>query len=115
MESCPVMIEYVDKIVDMRRHLTLEKGAVAPWAKSNPPSPYYLQVLASVGRAYGFTLKSKWADLSEEQRHAILFGTGSRAIPLRFEDGRKAYEVVKTFEGVIRKALKGGEVLISLN
>ncbi|MEN9932936.1 MAG: excinuclease subunit, partial [Pseudomonadota bacterium] len=86
--------------------LSLEKGAVAPWAKSNPPSPYYLQVLASVGRAYGFTLKSKWADLSEEQRHAILFGTGSRAIPLRFEDGRKAYEVVKTFEGVIRNLEK---------
>jgi excinuclease ABC subunit A len=86
--------------------LTLEKGAVAPWAKSNPPSPYYLQVLASVGRAYGFTLKSRWADLTEEQRHAVLHGTGSRAIPLRFEDGRKAYEVVKTFEGVVRNLEK---------
>jgi len=86
--------------------LTLEKGAVAPWAKSNPPSPYYMQVLASVGRAYGFTLKSRWADLSAEARHAILFGTGGRAIALRFEDGRKAYEVVKTFEGVVRNLEK---------
>jgi excinuclease ABC subunit A len=86
--------------------LTLEKGAVAPWAKSNPPSPYYMQVLASVGRAYGFTLKSRWADLSAEARQAILFGTGGRAIALRFEDGRKAYEVVKTFEGVVRNLEK---------
>jgi excinuclease ABC subunit A len=86
--------------------LTLEKGAVAPWAKSNPPSPYYLQVLASVGRAYGFTLKNKWSDLSDEAARAVLHGTGSRAIPLRFEDGRKAYEVVKTFEGVVRNLEK---------
>ncbi|WP_372919025.1 excinuclease ABC subunit UvrA [Sandarakinorhabdus sp.] len=86
--------------------LTLEKGAVAPWAKSNPPSPYYLQVLASVGRAYGFTLKNKWAELSDEAVRAVLFGTGARAIALRFEDGRKAYEVVKTFEGVVRNLEK---------
>ena len=36
----------------------------------------------------------------------MLYGTGSRAIPLRFEDGRKAYEVVKTFEGVVRNLEK---------
>jgi excinuclease ABC subunit A len=86
--------------------LTIEKGAVAPWAKSNPPSPYYLQVLASIGRAYGFTLKNKWSDLSEEARHAVLHGTGSRAIALRFEDGRKAYEVNKPFEGVVKNLEK---------
>ena len=81
--------------------LTLAAGAVLPWAKSNPPSPYYQQVLASVGRAYGFTLKSKWSDLTPEAKAAILTGTGGKAIPLRFEDGRKSYEVVKPFEGVI--------------
>ncbi len=86
--------------------LTLDKGAIAPWARSNPPSPYYSQVLASVGRAYGFTLKSRWGDLTPEQRDAILNGTGGRAIPLRFEDGRKAYEIVKPFEGVIRNLEK---------
>ena len=81
--------------------LTIAGGAVMPWAKSNPPSPYYQQVLASVGRAYGFTLRSKWADLTPEAKAAVLTGTGGRAIPLRFEDGRKSYEVTKAFEGVI--------------
>lgn len=33
-EACPVFIEYVDKIVDMRRHLTLMQGAVAPEVQS---------------------------------------------------------------------------------
>jgi excinuclease ABC subunit A len=81
--------------------LTIDKGAVMPWAKSQPPSPYYQQVLASVGRAYGFTLKSKWQDLAPEAQKAVLHGTGGKAIALRFEDGRKSYEVVKPFEGVI--------------
>ncbi len=81
--------------------LTIAAGAVMPWAKSNPPSPYYQQVLASIGRAYGFTLKTKWADLTPEAKAAVLTGTGGRAIALRFDDGRKAYEVTKPFEGVI--------------
>lgn len=81
--------------------LTIEKGAVMPWAKSQPPSPYYMQVLASVGRAMGFTLKSKWQDLTPQAQHAVLHGTGGHPITLRFEDGRKAYEVNKPFEGVI--------------
>ena len=81
--------------------LTIAQGAVMPWAKSQPPSPYYMQVLASVARAYDFTLKTKWSDLSPEQQSAVLTGTGSRAIALRFEDGRKSYEVTKPFEGVV--------------
>ena len=81
--------------------LTIAQGAVMPWAKSQPPSPYYMQVLASVSRAYDFTLKTPWRDLSAEAQAAILTGTGGRAIALRFEDGRKSYEVTKPFEGVI--------------
>src|SRR3546814_13612935 len=34
--------------------LSLKQGAVVPWAKSNPPSPYYMQVLASLAQAYDF-------------------------------------------------------------
>ncbi len=34
--------------------LSLKKGAVVPWAKSQPPSPYYMQVLGSLARAYDF-------------------------------------------------------------
>ncbi|MEG8052633.1 hypothetical protein QP185_04125 [Sphingomonas aerolata] len=30
--------------------LSIKKGAVVPWAKSNPPSPYYMQVLGSLAR-----------------------------------------------------------------
>ena len=51
--------------------LSITKGAVVPWAKSQPPSPYYMQVLGSLARAYDFDLDTPWGELPEEaqQRH----------------------------------------------
>jgi excinuclease ABC subunit A len=81
--------------------LTLKQGAVVPWAKSNPPSPYYMQVLASLAKAYGFDLTTPWAELAPDQKLIILHGTGGMAVPLTFKDGRREYTVNKAFEGVI--------------
>ncbi|NUQ19285.1 MAG: excinuclease ABC subunit UvrA [Sphingomonas sp.] len=81
--------------------LSIAKGAVVPWAKSNPPSPYYMQVLSSLARAYSFDLNVPWKDLPEEAREVILRGTNGRPVTLRFIDGKRSYEVKKPFEGVI--------------
>jgi excinuclease ABC subunit A len=81
--------------------LSLKQGAVVPWAKSNPPSPYYMQVLSSLAREFGFDLTTAWSDLTEDQRDIILYGTKGKAVPLTFKDGRKEYTVRKAFEGVI--------------
>ena len=81
--------------------LSLKKGAVVPWAKSNPPSPYYMQVLASLAKEYEFDLTTPWQEFDAEIRDIILHGTKGRAIPLTFKDGRKQYTVKKPFEGVI--------------
>ncbi len=81
--------------------LSLKKGAVVPWAKSNPPSPYYMQVLASLAKEYEFDLTTPWEEFDREIRDIILYGTKGRAIPLTFKDGRKSYTVKKPFEGVI--------------
>ena len=81
--------------------LSLKKGAVVPWAKSNPPSPYYMQVLGSLAKAYDFDLTTPWGDLEPDQRMIILHGTGGMPVELTFKDGRKQYTVRKPFEGVI--------------
>ncbi len=81
--------------------LSIKKGAIVPWAKSNPPSPYYMQVLTSVAKHYGFSIDTPWSDLSEDHRAAILHGSQGEVMRLTFQDGRKSYDVVKTFQGVV--------------
>ena len=81
--------------------LSLKKGAIVPWAKSNPPSPYYMQVLSSLAAEFGFDLATPWEDLTPEQHDIILHGTKGKSVPLTFKDGRKQYTVRKAFEGVI--------------
>ena len=78
--------------------LTLKRGAVAPWARST--SPYYGQTLEAIARHYGVKTATPWRDLPEAVRNAILYGSKE---PIRFayDDGLRAYEVKKPFEGVI--------------
>ena len=78
---------------------TLRGGAIAPWAKST--SPYYLQTLEALGKAYGFKVADRWRDIPEEARNAILHGTGDRKVTFRYQDGLRAYDTTKTFEGVV--------------
>ncbi|MDX3885725.1 excinuclease ABC subunit UvrA [Edaphosphingomonas haloaromaticamans] len=89
------------QLVVPNENLSLKQGAVVPWAKSNPPSPYYMQVLASLAAHFGFRLDTPWNQLTDEQREAILNGTGRTPIVLTFIDGKKSYQVTKPFEGVI--------------
>ena len=79
--------------------LTLKRGAVAPWAKSS--SPYYLQTLEALGQHYKFRLDKPWGELPQKARDAILYGSAGEEIRFSYDDGMRAYEVRKPFEGVI--------------
>ncbi|MED5547369.1 MAG: excinuclease ABC subunit UvrA [Pseudomonadota bacterium] len=94
-------MEFDPQLVVPNEGLTLKQGALVPWAKSNPPSPYYMQVLASLADHFGFDLTTPWQDLPSEVRIVILYGTAGSPVPLTFKDGRKEYTVTKPFEGVI--------------
>ncbi|MDT9598155.1 excinuclease ABC subunit UvrA [Sphingosinicella rhizophila] len=89
------------ELVVPNQNLSIKRGAVVPWAKSNPPSPYYMQVLGSLAREYGFSMETPWNELPEAIPDIILHGTKGKPVTLRFVDGRKSYEVKKPFEGVI--------------
>ncbi|WP_375285990.1 excinuclease ABC subunit UvrA [Sphingomonas sp.] len=90
-----------EDLVVPNHDLSLKKGAIVPWAKSNPPSPYYMQVLGSLSREFGFSIDTPWKDLPGEVRLIILHGTGGKPVTLTFVDGKKSYDVKKPFEGVI--------------
>ncbi|HEX8222510.1 MAG TPA: excinuclease ABC subunit UvrA [Allosphingosinicella sp.] len=89
------------ELVVPNENLSIKRGAVVPWAKSNPPSPYYMQVLGSLAREFDFSLETPWNDLPDEIRRMILFGTEGKPVTLRFVDGKRSYDVKKPFEGVI--------------
>lgn len=94
-------LEFDADLVVPNHDLTIKKGAIVPWAKSNPPSPYYMQVLGSLARAYDFSLETAWKDLPEAVQRVILHGTAGKPVTLTFVDGKKSYDVKKPFEGVI--------------
>ncbi|HQS09636.1 MAG TPA: excinuclease ABC subunit UvrA [Xanthobacteraceae bacterium] len=79
---------------------TLKQGAIAPWAKST--SPYYGQTLDALAKHYKFKLTVPFADLPEKARDVILYGSGEEQIAFAYDDGLRAYETHKTFEGIVR-------------
>lgn len=107
MGACPACdglgekLLFDEQLVVPNEALSLRQGAIVPWAKSNPPSPYYMQVLASLAAEFGFSLETPWEKLPGEVRLIILHGTGGKPVPLTFIDGKKSYTVKKAFEGVI--------------
>lgn len=81
---------------------SLAEGAIAPWAKAaKRMQQYYVGVLESVSRAYKIDPKTPWEQLPEAFRNAILFGTGDRAIEMRWGEDSKRTAVTKPFEGII--------------
>jgi excinuclease ABC subunit A len=78
---------------------TLRRGAISPWAKSS--SPYYVQTLQALGKHYRFTLDTKWKELPKKTQDAILHGSGDTEIRFSYDDGLRAYDTRRPFEGVI--------------
>ncbi|MCA0401066.1 MAG: excinuclease ABC subunit UvrA [Proteobacteria bacterium] len=80
-------------------NLSLKKGAIAPWAKSS--SPYYGQTLEALAAHYSFSLTKPWADLPDSAKMVLLYGSGQEPVRFAYNDGMRAYEVKKPFEGII--------------
>ena len=79
--------------------LSLREGAIKPWANSS--SQYYQQTLESLARHYKVAMTTSWRELPAKVKHAILFGSGSEAITMRYDDGLRSYQTTKPFEGVM--------------
>ena len=60
-----------------------------------------MQTLSALGKHYKFTLDTKWKDLPKKTQDAILYGSGDTEIRFAYDDGARAYETKRPFEGVI--------------
>ncbi|NOT72415.1 MAG: excinuclease ABC subunit UvrA [Hyphomicrobium sp.] len=81
--------------------LSLDKGAIFPWAKTGATSPYYEQTLESLAKHYKVAMKTPWERLPKHVQLAILFGSGDEDIAFTYWDGSRNYTTEKPFEGVI--------------
>ena len=79
--------------------LTLREGAITAWANSS--SPYYMQTLGSLAKHYKFELDTPFRKLKQKTRDVILWGSGKESVIMQYDDGNKAYEINKPFEGVV--------------
>lgn len=78
---------------------SLRNGAIFPWSKTS--APYYIQTLDAVTKAYNASLDTPWADLPDEVKRAVLYGTDGQKIVFVYDDGLRSYKTEKPFEGVI--------------
>ncbi|MDH4653137.1 MULTISPECIES: dimethylglycine demethylation protein DgcB [unclassified Pseudomonas] len=93
VEECPMMIEHVDAIVDMRRHLTLEKGATPNKGAE------VLENLIATDNPGGFAPGGRlnWAAdlnlplMSEKKQADVLFWVGDGAFDMRNQRTLRAF------------------------
>ncbi|BBF92486.1 excinuclease ABC subunit UvrA [Blastochloris tepida] len=78
---------------------SLRQGAIAPWSRSS--SPYYAQTLDALARHYKFKVTVPWKELPKTARDVILYGSGEEPVTIVYDDGLRAYETKKPFEGVV--------------
>ncbi|TKK36216.1 dimethylglycine demethylation protein DgcB [Pseudomonas sp. CFBP13528] len=102
VEECPMMIEHVDAIVDMRRHLTLEKGATPNKGAE------VLENLIATDNPGGFAPGGRlnWAAdlnlplLSDKGNCEVLFWVGDGAFDMRNQRTLRAFVKVLKAAGV---------------
>ena len=82
-------------------NLSLNRGAIAPWARTSATSPYYQQTLEALARAYRQPMTKPWKSLPEDFRNVVLYGSGEDEINFTYDDGVRHYSTSKPFEGVI--------------
>ena len=106
--ACPecngigVKMEIDPDLIIPNKNLTLNEGAVTPWAKSNKKENYYHQMLEAVSKHFNFSMDTPFNELTNEQQDIILYGCDDK-IPFSFKRRNKSYQVNRQFEGVISR------------
>jgi excinuclease ABC subunit A len=80
--------------------LSLEEGAIAPWAGGN--SQYFKRLIESAAEEIGAKATVPWSKLSKKHQQALLQGTGVGRVQVRYKNryGR-VRQYTATYEGVV--------------
>jgi excinuclease ABC subunit A len=78
--------------------LSLEAGAVAPWASK---MMWYGPVLEALAKHYKVSMKTPWKDLPRAFQEVVLNGSSDEEIAITFKGDGHTYKYKKAFEGVV--------------
>ena len=80
--------------------LTIDEGALAPWANSS--SNYYEQLVQALADDYKVDLERPWEELPEKHQDLFLYGTGGKRVHISYKNryGRRRSYATQ-FEGVV--------------
>jgi excinuclease ABC subunit A len=100
--ACPVCTGLgsrleVDPSLVFNPNLTIAEGAIRPYNRVNSDA-WYMKRLSKVAEAHGFSVHVPVRELSEEDLHKVLYGTGTQEYTIELGTGR-SYD--STYEGVI--------------
>ncbi|MDX5894483.1 excinuclease ABC subunit UvrA [Rubrobacter radiotolerans] len=93
-------LEIDPDLVVPNEDLSINDGALAPWANSS--SEYQDSVLWALSDKFGIDLDKPWRELPEEHREIALYGTGGERIYISYRNryGRKR-QYMTQFDGVV--------------
>ncbi|WP_276828674.1 excinuclease ABC subunit UvrA [Bifidobacterium coryneforme] len=85
---------------------SLKDGAIEPWNGTKTQQQFYGHLLEALAKEMGFSMKTPWKDLSEEVRHAVMYGHDFKVnVSYRNRWGRLR-EYSTGFEGVVRTLMR---------
>ncbi len=93
-------LEIDPEMVVPNEDLSIDDGAIAPWA--NSASEYYASILAGLSEKYGVDPHVPWRELPEEQKNLVLHGTEDGRIYVSYRNryGRRRQYMTR-FDGVV--------------
>ncbi len=80
--------------------LSLDHGAIAPWASNR--SEYFARLQGAVAQTLGFSVTTPWSKLKKAHQKALLFGSGTKTVHVAYTNryGRqRSYN--SRYEGVV--------------
>jgi len=92
-----------EQLVVFDEDLSLLDGAInaTGWNSPNDENSFAFMYFNAIANHYGFDITTPFKDLSPEARHAVLYGTGTTKLKVKYGRAYGGGEAMVPFEGII--------------
>jgi excinuclease ABC subunit A len=95
-------LEVDPDLVIQNKSLSLNDGAITPWARAGTNSPWYHSTLESLAEHFGFSMDTPVREMDLEHLSVILYGTAGKKLEVSHQTKKgRVYAWNTAFDGVI--------------